>query len=306
MRGSAPTVRGMTIAPEIRSAATRSAGTPTTSTITVRRADPATGELTAEGFRRCGSLSWRRTTTQDGSTTVDIRHPFTSDLISDDVMVSALVCLVEDGALAGQWEFEEAAVGLIRSSASSADLAWSSFYDNSLRDLVTGIASFSPVHRRARTLVQGTEVLEVGCCFGLFALQCAETGLSVSACDISAGAINLLRAAAARRRTSVDAIVANATDLPCADDSVDTVTLIHLLEHLSRDERDRALAEALRVARRRVIVAVPYEEEPSPHFGHLSCLRERDLIDWAQHVDHAGAEILDDHGGWLILTPRAD
>ena len=55
-----------------------------------------------------------------------------------------------------------------------------------------------------------------------------------------------------------------------------------------------------------MIVAVPYEEEPSPHFGHLSCLREHDLIDWAQHVDHAGAEILDDHGGWLILTPRAD
>ncbi|MFF0707923.1 MULTISPECIES: mycofactocin oligosaccharide methyltransferase MftM [Gordonia] len=296
----------MTIAPEFRSADTRSAGTPTTSTITVRRAEPATGDLAAEGFRRCGSLWWRRTTTQDGTTSVDIRHPFTSDLISDDVMVTALICLVEDGALAGQWEFEEAAVGLIRSSAASDDVAWASFYDNSLRDLVTGIASFSPVHRRARSLVSGSGVLEVGCCFGLFALQCAESGLEVSACDISSGAINLLRATAARRRTVVDAIVANATDLPFADDSVDTVTLIHLLEHLSRDERERALAEALRVARRRVIVAVPYEDEPSPHFGHLSCLRECDLVEWAGHVDHAGAEILDDHGGWLILTPRAD
>ena len=296
----------MTIAPEIRSATTRSAGTPTTSTITVRRAESTTGELAAQGFRRCGSLSWRRTSTPKGTTSVEIRHPFTSDLISDDVMVSALVCLVQDGALAGQWEFEEAAVGLIRSSASSDDVAWSSFYDNSLRDLVTGIASFSPVHRRARSLVSGSAVLEVGCCFGLFALQCAESGLEVSACDISSGAINLLRAAAARRRTAVDAIVANATDLPFVDDSVDTVTLIHLLEHLSRDERDRALAESLRVARRRVIVAVPYEDEPSPHFGHLSCLRERDLVDWAGHVDHAGAEILDDHGGWLILTPHAN
>ncbi|GAC50838.1 hypothetical protein GOACH_32_00010 [Gordonia aichiensis NBRC 108223] len=280
-------------------AETRSAGIPTAGTVNVRR-----GELDAVGFRRCGSLSWRRSTAPDGSTSVQIRHRLTSDLISDDVMVSALVGLVEDGALVGQWEFEEAAVGLIRSSASSEAVAWSSFYDNSLRDLVAGIASFSPVHHRARSLVSGSSVLEVGCCFGLFALQCAEAGLSVSACDISRGAINLLRAAAGRRGSQVDAVVANAVDLPFADDSVDTVTLIHLLEHLSRDERSQALAEAMRVARQRVVVAVPYEDVPSPHFGHLTCLRERDLVEWAAHVDHARARILDDHGGWLVLTPR--
>ena len=250
-------------------------------------------------------MSWRRTSASDGRTVIDIRHSFTSDLISDDVMVSALVCLVEDGALAGQWEFEEAAVGLVKSSAATDDAAWSAFYDNSLRDLVTGTATFSPIHRRARNLVSGASVLEVGCCFGLLALQCAEQGMQVSACDISTGAVDLLRAAAARRRTAVDTFVANAVALPLPDNSVDTVTLIHLLEHLSRDEVSRSLDEALRVARDRVVVAVPYEEEPSPHFGHLRCLREHDLVSWAAGADHAGAEILSDHGGWLVLTPRS-
>ncbi|MFT4044349.1 MAG: mycofactocin oligosaccharide methyltransferase MftM [Gordonia sp. (in: high G+C Gram-positive bacteria)] len=281
-------------------APTTSSGIPTGVQIRVMRRDnhPA-------GFTSCGHLAWRRSEGPDGSPVLEIVHPFTREEISDNVMVSSLVGLVQAGVLAGQWEFEEAAVAMISSSATTEESAWAAFYDNSLRELRSGIAQFGPVHRRALSLIDGPSMLEVGCCFGFLALQCAEDGHEVAACDISPGAIHLLTHAARRRGTALRAVVANALDLPFATDSVDTVTLIHLVEHLSPADITIALREALRVARRRVVVAVPFEEHPSEHFGHLVRLTEADLNDWAATVTHAGARIFTDHGGWLVLTPLA-
>lgn len=250
------------------------------------------------GFQRCGALSWRRR-----ATGVEIVHPFDRSSISDSAMVAGLVGLVESGVIAGQLAFEDAAVGMIRSAASTEESSWAAFYDNSIAELRAGTSPFGPVHRRACSLLRGRSVLEVGSCFGFFALQCAEDGYAVSACDISPGAIGHLRRAARRRATPVEAVVGDATDLPFATDSSDTVTLIHLLEHLDPQGVLDALGEALRVARRRVVVAVPFEEHPSEHFGHLTRLRVDDLVGWADQVRHAGAEIFTDHGGWLVLTP---
>lgn len=250
------------------------------------------------GFTRCGLLSWRRV-----SGTAQIVHPFDEDTISDAVVVDGLVALVEAGVLSGQEQFESAAVDIIRSSAGTSADAWAAFYDNSLRELSTGASAFAPVHLRARSLVRGASVLEVGSCFGFFAIACARDGLDVSACDISDGAISLLSRASRRLGLAVDAKVGDATALPYDDDSVDTVSLIHLLEHLDEKGATTALAEALRVARQRVIVAVPFEEHPSPHFGHRLRLTELDLYRWAESVEHRGAEVFDHHGGWLVLTP---
>ncbi|MCG7634964.1 class I SAM-dependent methyltransferase [Gordonia McavH-238-E] len=254
--------------------------------------------LVPPGFTRCGLLSWRR---QAGF--LHIAHPFDERSISDAMVVDGLVALVEAGLLAGQEQFESAAMGIIRTSAATSDDAWSAFYDNSLRELRTGASAFAPVHERARRLISGRTVLEVGSCFGFFALACAVDGLRVSACDISPGAVSLLSRAARRLGLPVAASVGNATALPYADESADTVTLIHLLEHLDPASAHTAISEALRVARRRVIIGVPFEDEPSPHFGHLVRLTEDDLYDWARAVPHAEAEVVVDHGGWLVLTP---
>ena len=233
-----------------------------------------------------------------------ITHDLTTATISDDTIVGALVELVEAGAIAGQWEFEEAAVGIVRSSADSEDAAWAAFYTNSVAELRDGSAAFSPIHQRARDLVRGRSVLEVGCCFGFLALQCAQDGYDVHACDISPGAIELLNFAATQLNVDLTATVGDATRLAYPDDAVDTVTLIHLLEHLDYPAIVQAISEALRVARQRVVIAIPYEEHPSEHFGHLSTLLADDLREWANAVDHAGSEVFDDHGGWLVLTPH--
>ncbi|NDK92357.1 class I SAM-dependent methyltransferase [Gordonia desulfuricans] len=274
---------------------TTSAGVPTDRRIAVRRSS-----IAPRGFHRAGRVAWQT----DVLGRVEVVHSLTLDDLSDDSLVSGLVALVDAGAIGGQWEFEETAVGIIRSCSADPDVAWSAFYDNSVAALRSGIAAFSPVHRRARSLISGRSVLEVGSCFGFFALQCAQDGHQVAACDISPGAVGLLDAAARRRGTPVHAVVGDATDLPFADDAVDTVTLIHLLEHLTEPQVRDAIGQALRVARRRVVIAIPYEEHPSEHFGHLTTLSEDDLRRWADAVPHAGAQFHTDHGGWLVLTPR--
>jgi ubiquinone/menaquinone biosynthesis C-methylase UbiE len=254
--------------------------------------------LVPRGFARCGLLSWRR-----AAGVLQIAHPFDEETIYDSVVVDGLVSLVEAGVLSGQENFESAAVGIIRTSAATSADAWSAFYDNSIRELRCGASAFAPVHRRARSLATGSSILEVGSCFGFFALACAMDGYDVSACDISPGAVSLLACASRRLGVPVDAVVGDATALPFDDDSVDMVSLIHLLEHLDARGVEAALSEALRVARRRVVVAVPFEEEPSPHFGHRLRLTEKDLHSWANSVAHSGAEVFVDHGGWLVLTP---
>ncbi|AZG44730.1 Ubiquinone/menaquinone biosynthesis C-methyltransferase UbiE [Gordonia insulae] len=250
------------------------------------------------GFATCGEFGWRHQ-----AHGVEIVHRLDAATISDSTMIAGLLPLVDLGVIAGQDAFEAAAVGVIRTSATTEARGWAAFYDNSLQELRSGDSPFSPIHRRARSLILGDSVLEVGSCFGFFALQCAEDGRQVQACDISAGAVDLLIGNSRRRGAPVHAVVGDATDLPFADDSVDTVTLIHLLEHLDEWAATTALTEALRVARLRVVVAVPYEENPSEHFGHLVRLSEADLRGWAGTVGHAGADYLEDHGGWLILTP---
>ena len=256
--------------------------------------------LADPGWNHHSQLSWRL----DHADTIELAHSFCTADICDDTLVRALCELVTDGVLVGQHEFEEAAVGIIESTAAELDESWNAFYRNTLRTLDDGTAAFAPVHRRALSLIDGSSMLDVGSCFGFLALRCAREGRTVSACDISAGATALLRSAAIRCGVNVDAVVGDATRLPFAENSFDSVTLIHLLEHLDKKQILIAIGEALRVARRRVVIAVPFEDVPSAHFGHTMALTVDDLVAWSRCVDHNGATTAIDHGGWLVLQPR--
>ncbi|MFT3662985.1 MAG: mycofactocin oligosaccharide methyltransferase MftM [Gordonia sp. (in: high G+C Gram-positive bacteria)] len=234
-------------------------------------------------------------------TAVEIEHDLSPTDLSDDTLVQALVSLVEAGDLSGRDEFESAFMAVVRSCGTEPALAWREFYRNSVAELRGGRSSFSPVHLRARSLIAGSSVLEVGSCFGFLALQCAQDGHTVTALDIDPAALALLDDAAGDLGVPVTTTTGDARALPFDSDSVDTVTLIHLLEHLCADDVHAAISEALRVARRRVIIAVPYEETPSPHFGHLQCLTEADLLRWAAPWSSNITGLFEDHGGWLVL-----
>jgi len=202
--------------------------------------------------------------------------------------------------------FERLFTGVVVSTHPDPLQAWASFYRNTLERLTapdpgTGsIAEFAPIYRRARGLIQGGTVLDVASCFGFLPLLLAADGCRVVASDVNAGSMALLAAVIARRGGGPAVLTCSAEALPVPDRGVDTVLLLHLLEHVPADAGARMLAEAQRVAASRIVVAVPYEDEPAAAYGHVRVLDRAELERLG--VDSGwGYDVADDSGGWLVL-----
>jgi SAM-dependent methyltransferase len=256
-----------------------------------------------------------------------VLHRFRPDELDDDV--STLVAGELNAVVGTAPIFERVVTGIVRSTVGDALTAWSTFYANSLAVLrhperaaapgVTdpmvepcsagsppeaSLAGFAPVHARALDEVVGTTVADLGACFGFLPLLMAERGLDVVATDHTPGTMRLLSAVArsgvvpqatSRLRTAA----CDARAVPLCDDAVDTVTAIHLLEHLPAEDSMTVVAEMCRVARRRVVVAVPFEDEPDPVYGHL-CRFSPDLLIALGERTGARFRVEVDHGGWLV------
>lgn len=220
-------------------------------------------------------------------------------------------------------EFEARFVATVEASAAEPLDAWTAFYRNTLRriDAVLDrtdstdardpngadggdphgtIAGFAPVYQRAVSLALGADVLELGCCFGFLSLRLAAAGHRVTALDLVPGTTRLLRSVAGRLGVGLHAVAGDATAVPLADRCADTVFAVHLLEHLPEAAGAAVLAETLRLARRRVVVAVPFEPEPDPTWGHV---RTFDLAALSALGEASGRphQVSEHHGGWLVL-----
>lgn len=239
-----------------------------------------------------GPIRLRRTT--DG---LHVTHALTPDLLSER-LVADVTASVQDAEF-GQNEFELTMVGLVRSTVPGALESWVTYYRNSLNELLDGTAEFAPIHDKAATLVRG-RVLDLGSCFGFLPLRLAGAGFDVVATDILPGTMRLLDAVAPHLGLAVDTLVCNAAGVPVPDDSADTVTAIHLLEHVDHETGAAVLAEALRIARARVVVAVPFEDEATACHGHI---RTFDLasLDALGRTTGFPYEVFEHHGGWLVV-----
>jgi SAM-dependent methyltransferase len=243
-----------------------------------------------------------------------LRHRIPAGRIDD-----GLTSLINDelfgpGWVTGSEMFERIFTGVVLTSAPDPLDAWILFYGNSLRryddagepaagGAPDALADFAAIHRHADHLVPpDATVLELGCCFGFLSLRLARgAGRTVIASDLSAGTVGLLRVVADRLGIPLSTMVADAARIPRPDASVDVVLMVHLLEHLDAEHCRRAIDEALRVAARRVIIAVPYEDEPTPAFGHLWTLDESDLRAWGAAADGWTWWVHEHIGGWLVL-----
>jgi SAM-dependent methyltransferase len=95
----------------------------------------------------------------------------------------------------------------------------------------------------------GPDVLDLGCGLGGYGLELGKRGFSVRGLDVSAEYVERARA------LGVEAETYDGTTLPLADDAVDTVILLEVIEHL--DDPAALLAEARRVARRNLLLSTP-------------------------------------------------
>lgn len=277
-------------------------------------------EVRAVGERRSRrALATVRTphfdlTPASGGRQVRVDHVLGPHEIDDDVAGLVATELFGAGWLRGVGLFERVFTGVVRSMHPDPLASWDLFYGNTLaqldrcRDTSPGsggsghgtIAEYAPVYAHAEGLLAPGSVLEVGCCFGFLPLRLAASGRTVTASDVAPGTVRLLGEVARRRGVRLDTVVADAAHHPGADRSVDTVLVLHLLEHVDAEHGQRILAEALRLARRRVVVAVPLEDVAEETWGHVRTISLDDLRAWGAATGHPH-DVHELHGGWLVV-----
>lgn len=253
--------------------------------------------------RRPPDLTTARFTVHRTTGGLVVLHAMWPDELDDDL--AGLLATELGPALRTPDEFRRVFTGVVRSTISDPATAWAVFYANTLAALAGpprpsgSIAAFAPVSARALSLVRGS-VLDLGSCFGFLALRMADRGHRVVASDLCPGTVALLAAVAARLGRRLATLVCDAAAVPLAARSVDTVTAVHLLEHLPPAHGAAVLREALRVARHRVVVAVPFEDSPEPLYGHVRCF-DLAALDELGRSTGVPYEVSEHAGGWLVL-----
>ncbi|MET8243885.1 mycofactocin oligosaccharide methyltransferase MftM [Streptomyces sp. NPDC005202] len=245
---------------------------------------------------------------------VELGHSLRPEQLDNDLAGLLAEELFAPGWLSGSDIFERVFTGVVRSCVDGALPAWTTFYDNTLARIRqhwrtpepaehSSIAGFAPVYGRTLDLVSRGSVLDLGSCFGFLPLLLAERKRQrVIASDLSRGTMRLLAAVARARGVGLDTLACDAARVPLPGRSVDTVTVIHVLEHLDPGHGEAVVQEALRLARRRVVVAVPYEDEPTAAYGHVRCFDPEQLAELGRRTGHPFS-VASYHGGWLVLDP---
>jgi SAM-dependent methyltransferase len=217
--------------------------------------------------------------------------------------------LVPLGLVPDVQAFERIFVSTVVGSAATPAAAWTAFYRNTLRRLnraephgVDTVSTFARIYAHLIPLIRGASVLDVGCCFGFLPMLLSERepGTAVVGCDLVPATVALAHSVARARRNRAVFIAGDAHRLPAGGAAVDTVTAVHLLEHLPRDSTATVLAELCRVARNRVVVAVPLEDVPDPTYGHARVFDLPALADLGEATGWPWS-VEEYEGGWLVL-----
>ncbi len=271
--------------------------------VTVERGGPAR----SHAVRTASFATWTE------GERVHVVHDLAPEEIDNDLVGRISRELFAPGWLSGSDAFERVLTGIVLTSADDAAAAWELFYRNTLRRLGDAdpatpagdqgtVEDYAPVYARATELVAGSSVLELGCCFGFLSLRLAERART-TASDVTPGTVRLLDTVAQRLDVRLDTLTCDAARVPRPDASYDTVVAVHLLEHLEPEHGAEVVAEMLRLARSRIVVAVPFEDEPSAEFGHV---RVFDLATLEALGRSTGwpFRCFEHHGGWLVADRR--
>jgi len=202
-------------------------------------------------------------------------------------------------------ELSSVLTGLVLTTVPDPLEAWTRYYRQSLAQLRRGLTELAPVHEHAAGLIWGTSVLDLGSCFGFLALRLAQDGTAVTASDICPGTMRLLARVAPELGVPIGTLRCDAADVPLPEACVDTVTAVHLLEHLDPEHGRAVLAEALRLAHRRVVIAVPYEQTPNAAYGHVRAFTAAHLraLGDDEFAGHAAADAGNPEAPNIVTPP---
>lgn len=181
---------------------------------------------------------------------------------------------------------------------------------SSLADEQDFITPFAHIYQRLLELQTGTTLLDVGCACAFWPLLATTSKKleRIVGVDNRLDAINLSQQLA--RLADI-----NNTDFTLADvlsprfyelGKFDTVTAIHLIEHIQPSLLPIVLNNLLQVTRHRLLIAVPYEKEPEQAYGHEHVFNHEILEQWGQwcisQVNGRGRAYCEDiYGGLLII-----
>ncbi|MGD0241397.1 MAG: mycofactocin oligosaccharide methyltransferase MftM [Streptosporangiaceae bacterium] len=241
-----------------------------------------------------------------------IRPRWGSDRISNELAGHIAAELAPLGLVRDGPAFERIFVDTVLATHPDPAQAWNAFYGNTMRRLTrsdpggTGsVATFARIYEHVMSLIRGTIVLDIGCCFGFLPMLAADRDprLRVIGADLAPPTVALAGRVARAQGSHARFAAADLLALPVADQAVDTVLAVHVLEHLPPEVSAQALAQLRRVARRRVVVAVPLEAAPDPTFGHRQAFDLTRLAALGGNPGWSRAVYAAD-GGWLVLDRR--
>jgi hypothetical protein len=236
-------------------------------------------------------------------------------------------CLMQElpGLMTSEQAFGQAMIGVVHSIKPYDPVdAWGIFSLNTLQRLrehldehhlqnpTSTIGACATIYRRLFELKVGVSLLDVGCACAFWPVLVAErephTQSSIVGVDSRLDAIHLSQNMAAL--THHQDLTFLQLDLLSPHfvaevGTFDTVTAIHLLEHLPEEQLPLAFGHLLQVTQHRLIVAVPYETEPTRAYGHENIFTRETLEDWGHWYmkasDGAARFWCEDVAGGLLI-----
>jgi len=173
------------------------------------------------------------------------------------------------------------------------------------------IPQFAAIYGRVLRHLTGKSLLDVGTSLGFLPILVAERrpGSRVMGCDLRQEVITCARdLARAARARGVRFLVRDVLEPDLHRlGAFDTVTAVHLLEHLDEEQMVTATTNLLQVAAHRLIVAVPYESRPQPHYGHALAFtpeRLQRLGEWCLERSGGGRFWCEEVSGGLLVVDR--
>lgn len=117
--------------------------------------------------------------------------------------------------------------------------------------------------------IEFESLLDVGSGRGVFLLPFMEEypGVQVTSLDLLDKRVTFLNELAAGGYSQLTAYNQNFCDQPFPENSFDVVTLLEVLEHIP--EVGKAVAAAVKIARKYIVVSVPSKEDDNPEHIHL-------------------------------------